>query len=94
MSQKEIILKLLDFLHSQVISSGGDGDALWYTEYFTLDFILPMLEEYNNNLKFKWGITLKDGYISWGEGQEGVIITDREDIYKNAPEFQECIVRY
>lgn len=89
------LTKIIDFLYSEVIRSGGDGDALWYSEYYNVKDILPLIEQYNNSLKFKWEIAHDEErqIINWGQGQEGVIITNDEDIYKNSPIWQQCLIK-
>ena len=39
------IKELINWLIAEVISAGGDGDALWYSHYYHVDEILPILQE-------------------------------------------------
>jgi hypothetical protein len=92
--QKKHLLKLIDFLYYEVLSAGGDGDALWYSKYYPVKDILPLIEEYNSKLKFKWEIKGDDKNIYWGESQEGMIITNDEEVYKKSPSWQQCLIKY
>lgn len=94
--QKQHLLKLVDFLYLEVISSGGDGDALWYSKHYDIKDILPLIQEYNSNLKFKWLVEYDEGrkLISWWYDQECCLITNNEEIYKNAPSWQQILINY
>ncbi len=89
------LLKLIDFLYYEVGQAGGDGDALWYSRFYKVENIFPLVQEYNNSLKFPWNecILDEDG-INWGQGQEGVLITNNEEFYKNAPGWQQILIKY
>ena len=93
-NNKEHLLKLIDWLYQEVISAGGDGDALWYSKYFDVKDILKLVEEYNETLRYKWKVSFDEDrkLISWEDGQEGILITNNREIYLNAPEWQQCIV--
>jgi len=91
---KTHLLKLIDFLYNEVISASGDGDALWYSKYYDVKDILYLIEEYNNQLKFKWEIRGNDKNIYWGKDQEGMIITNDEEVYKNSPSWQQILIKY
>ncbi|MEK6880703.1 MAG: hypothetical protein AABY22_13885 [Nanoarchaeota archaeon] len=91
---KQHLLKLIDWLFNEVISSGGDGDALWYSKYFDVKDILNLIKEYNEKLEHKWRIDFDETrkLISWWDDQESVLITNNEEIYKSAPSWSQCIV--
>ena len=91
--QKQIVLKLLDYLYHEVISSGGDGDALWYSKYYKISEILPLVHEYNKTLSFPWEVRIIDNCIEWGDYQEWVTITNDEEMYKNSPTWQQCLIK-
>lgn len=67
---KERIPQIIDLIYREVISACGDGDALWYSKYYSVEEILPYIEAYNKNLRFPWTIEVKDKTISWGDYQE------------------------
>lgn len=92
--QKKHLLKLVDFLYCEVCSAGGDGDSLWYSRFYNVKDLLPIIEEYNDKLKFKWKIDTDDKNIYWGEHQEGMIITNDEEKFNNSPEWIQCKIRY
>jgi len=76
---KEHIKSLLKWLYDESFSAGGDGDALWYSRYFNVKDILPLVEEVNSTLKYPWKVELKDDTeIHWFDGQECVVITNKE----------------
>lgn len=92
--QKEHLLKLIDFLYNEVGSAGGDGDALWYSKYYNVNDLYNLVKEYNDKTKFKWEIQLDAPNLLWGENQEWVLITNDEDVYNNAPRWQQIIIKY
>lgn len=93
---KEHLLNLIDWLYKESLSAGGDGDALWYSEYYDVKDILPLIHEYNNKLEYKWKVDFNDGkkLISWWDNQECVLITNNEEIYKTSPIWQQVLLRY
>ena len=90
-SEKKHILNLLDWLHTEVISSCGDGDAFWLSKHYTLYELYPIVVEYNSTLKWPWEVKLEPDCINWGEGQEGVIITNSKEFFdKWLPSWSQC----
>lgn len=92
--RKEHLLKLIDFLHQEVLSACGDGDGLWYSKYYDIKDILPLVEEYNSKLKFPWKITVDAKTIHMDDNQESLMITNDEELYKNAPSWQQILIKY
>ncbi len=93
---KKHLLHLIDFIHNEVLRSGGDGDGLWYSEYYNVKDIFPIVIEWNNKLPYKWqNIDYNNiDLISISRDQEGFIITNNEEIYKNAPGWQQILIKY
>lgn len=91
---KKHIKNFLNFLLDEVVSSGGDGDALWYSRFYDIKDIYPIVEEVNKELNYSWKIKLEDDHINWGHHQEGIIITNNEEIYKNSPSWQQILIKY
>ncbi len=91
---KPRIMTLIDFLYKDVISACGDGDALWYSYFYDVKDILKLVEEYNSQLLHKWEIRVYDDHINWGHEQEGIIITNNEELFNNAPSWQQVLIRY
>jgi hypothetical protein len=83
---KEHLMKLIDLIYNEVIDAGGDGDAVWYSRFYDINDILPLIKEYNDKLKFPWEIHIKDKRIDWGNDQEWAIITNDENEYNGFPE--------
>jgi len=87
------IIRILKFLYEDVKDAGGDGDALWYTRYYSIDDILEVLNVLNYPY-FKIEVSDDKKTIFWGEGQEGIVITTDESIYLNAPKWQQILIKY
>jgi len=85
---------LLDFLYHSVLSEGGDGDALWYTRFYDLDDIQKIVEEYNDDYAIRWKIKREGNFLTWGDNQEWIFITDDEDTFKNQPDWIVIKLRY
>ena len=87
-------MKLIDFIYHEVVSSGGDGDALWYSKFHNVIDILPLIKEYNDKLKFPWKVEFDGRTINWGDDQEWAMITNDEDLYKMVPSWSQITIRY
>ena len=87
---------LLNWLLDIVGSAGGDGDAIWYSLFYDVREILPIVEKLNK--KVKWEIELKekqDGrYIAWWSGQECILITNSETMWNQRPSWQQCSIQF
>ncbi len=92
-NRKEHLLKLIDFLYHEVLSAGGDGDALWYSRFYDIKDILPLIEEFNSKLKYPWEINWNPNGINWGNGQEWALITNSEECYKDCQNWQ-AVIKY
>ena len=94
---RERIDSLLGVLHAEVVSSSGDGDAMWYTRYYKLDEIEELLHHYNEENNIGWEIEryeFNDRVILWGIDQEGVIITDDAEEFESSPDWIQMKIRY
>ena len=90
---KELTENMFNTLSTAVLSEGGDGDALWYTRYFDLEDICKSLQEYTGPKG--WIIeVLEDATITWGEGQEWVVITDDEERFNSSPDWIQMKIKY
>jgi hypothetical protein len=94
LNEQKRLLQLIDFLYNDVMSAGGDGDGLWFTRYYSLDDILELVKQYNDSLHFKWDVTKSEDCIIWADGQEGLVITTNENVYNNAPSWQQILIKY
>ena len=88
---KDHIKNLLSWILDEVISAGGDGDALWYSKFYSVDEILPIVEECN---KYGWKIEKHSDRISWWDNQEGITITNNEQHWNDAPSWQQVMIKY
>ena len=89
---RDHIKNLITWLYEEVSSAGGDGDALWYSRYFHVDEIFPIVEELN--VGFKWNIKKEADYISIDENQEGMLITNNEKHWNESPSWQQVKIYY
>lgn len=92
--QKRHLTNLIAWLYDEVKSAGGDGDALWYSRYFYVKDIFPLVQEFNSGHKYPWQLALSDDRIDWWNGQESILITNNEELYKNAPSWQQVLLKY
>lgn len=91
--QKNHVRNILNVLYTDCISAGGDGDAFWYVRLYNLNDIFELIKEYNQTLAFPFAtVELKDDGIHWGENQEWIFITDKEDIYSNSPSWLQLVL--
>lgn len=91
---KHHLFNLISFIHDEVISSSGDGDFLWYSQIYNVKDIFCIVKDFNETLKIKWDIESKgDKTITASRGQEGFIITNDEEVYKNAPFWQQGLLK-
>ena len=51
-TNKEHITTLLKWLVYEVKSACGDGDAIWYSQFYDINAILPLVEELNKDIKW------------------------------------------
>lgn len=92
---KNHIFTLLSFLHSEVMSSGGDGDALWYTKLYDLNDIFELVKEFNELNSIGWEIHHQEtNQILWGKDQEGVSIIDDKSYFDGAPDWYQIKIQY
>lgn len=95
---KEHTFKLLQFLRDEILSAGGDGDAVWFTKLFELDDIALLLKEFTALHAKEWIVTEESNdygrYLTWGVDQEWAIITDSEAIFKSQPDWYQMKIQY
>ena len=81
-------------MYLDCVSSGGDGDAHWFTRHFTLDEIMPVLVEYNSGLPRPFVIEIRGGEtILWFDNQETMVITTDESLLMDALECGQLIIK-
>lgn len=100
--EKETFYYLLNFLFEGIRLSGGDGDGIWYSKYFWIDeiykFILDHRSDNNLYLPSSWEVTLREKtethekHLYLGHGEEGLIITNSEQMFDNRPSWQEISI--
>lgn len=94
-SQKHI-LKLIGWLFDEVSSAGGDGDGLWYSKYYDVKDIYPLVEKFlqsDKSFKF-WALSADEKTIFASNHQEFLTITNDENLWNNAPSWQQVLIKY
>ena len=90
----ERLIPLIEWLIDEVISSSGDGDSLWYSPHVKVSVIKDFIIEHKLMPKC-WGIVLEtEDTLVIGENQEGLIITNDIEQYKNVPSWVQAVIRY
>ena len=86
--------RLLDFLVDEVLSSGGDGDAIWYVRDKSLDFMKELCEQYAREKSLSWRVDWDKGcnYLNFGDGQEWITITISRQVFNSRPSWQQISV--
>jgi len=88
LDNKSHIKILLSWLYEECNSSGGDGDALWYSRFYNTEDIFPILKEFNHSLAYPYKtVELIEGDINWGQEQEWILITNKIEKLQNSPEW-------
>lgn len=90
---EEHLTKIIDLLYNECMSAGGDGDAMWYSRYYSIDKILPLVQKYNSTLKFPLTVEHSDTVINWYDGQEGIVITTDESVYLSCPSWVQMVLK-
>ena len=83
---------LISWLWEECRSSGGDGDALWYSEKYSVEDLLPLVQEVSENSK--WNISCDGKTILWTHEQEWVEITNNKELFDNSPSWIQVKIRY
>jgi len=90
---KEHVITFIKWLIDEVKSSGGDGDGIWYSRYYSTSDIKELIID-NGLLPDHWMIEVGDEYISMGENQEWLIITNSEKNYNNQPDWAQIVIKW
>ena len=84
---------IIKWLFDEVISSGGDGDGIWYSKnyqvYDIFDFIMA-----NELLPKDWEIFEIDWGYSFTHEQESLIITNEKKFFDNRPIYQQVLLEW
>jgi len=94
---KEHLTNLLKWLVYEVKSACGDGDAIWYSKFYDINDIFPLVEELNKEVKWNSDLVKMPcgrEYIYWGANQEDIIITNDTRLWINRPSWQQCSIQY
>lgn len=85
------IRDLLIWLEKEVLSAGGDGDAFWITEYYSIEEILPIVDNLNSSIwSNHWKIDVKENSITMNNLQEGFVITTDKNY--GIPSWAQCVI--
>lgn len=86
---------LIQWLWDEVKSSGGDGDAIWYSRYYDVNDIFPLVDEFNREQKYSFEeCELVCDTIYWSDQQEGIIITNSKLLWDTIPDWQQVSLRW
>jgi hypothetical protein len=88
---KEHALGIINWLLEEVISSGGDGDGIWYSKYFSCESIYNFILENIDEIKYIEHMTMNMEYdrIIIFDNQESLEITNREESFTERPNWQQ-----
>lgn len=90
---KEHIKYLIKWLYDEMMSAGGDGDALWYSENYNVNDICSLFIEFNSTLRFPKKIEWLDGKtFNFGDYQEWITVTNDKKIFDTRPNWQQATV--
>lgn len=84
------IKEILRWLIKEVYSASGDGDAIWYSKYYKIEDIKQLLIDVLKELDSNWKVVIDEYGLQAGIDQEGLIITNNENVWNNRPEWQQC----
>lgn len=88
------LFNLIKWLIEEVRSMGGDGDGIWYTRNYHIDYIYNFIKE-NNLLPSYWNIEIENNsYLYLGENQESLIITDDKKLFNSRPSWQQVAIEW
>jgi len=90
---KKHLTVLINFLIDEVFSAGGDGDGLWYSQFFRSEDIIKLMIE-GNLIPRGWTIQNDGSTYTIGEYQESLTISNDETVYTNAPSWQQILIKY
>ena len=93
-NENKHIKNLLIWIHDEVCSAGGDGDAWWHvSDSYKLEDIFELVKEVNETELglFKWKVSYnaEKSTIMWGKEQEGAVIFQGENI---VPSWAQCVI--
>ncbi len=89
----EHIKTIIKWLFDEVLSSSGDGDGIWYSNFFDINDIANFIEE--NQLAPKhFTCERHEDRIYYGQGEEWLIITNNEALFNTRPSWQQVALVY
>lgn len=91
---KPHLIILINWLFDEVISAGGDGDAFWYSRYFSTKDLLPLVEEVRIAKNLNFDIVATDDTLTCHSGQECLLITNKESTYLSFPSWGQVKIVY
>lgn len=91
---KEHVTALIKWLIEEVMSSGGDGDGIWYSRTYSVAAIKELIETGKLVPKF-WRLEQDSAdSFSIGDGQEWLFITNNESHFTSRPDWQQVALVY
>lgn len=89
---REHLKTLICWLRDEALSAGGDGDAFWFSRFFRVEDLLPLVQEING--LSNWAVGLQGKTISWTYYQTTVVITNDEEMFNQAADWWQVKMRY
>ena len=86
------IKNIYNWLLLEVLSSGGDGDGIWYSRFYNVNDIINLLKDETD--KF-WNIKKEseETYLIYNN-QESLLITNNKNTFDNRPKEQQVSLEY
>ena len=91
---KQHSINIVRWLLDEILASGGDGDGIWLSEYFSIQNIKEFILK-EGLLPHGWKIVSESGdTIVIGESQECLVITNSKKVFDERPEWQQVALVY
>ena len=91
-SDKQHLSALISWLIDEVLRSGGDGDGIWYSKFYSVDSIKQLIKD-KSLLPKGWKI-FGETFCSFSIGyeQEWLKITNNKEDFDGRPSWQQVVV--
>jgi hypothetical protein len=90
----EHIKTLVKWLFEEVQSAGGDGDGIWYSEYYKVSDIKDLIDSEYLCPPYWYVSKTNDDRISYDLDHECLVITNNEDDFTNRSSRQQVAIQY
>jgi hypothetical protein len=95
MNNEKIVISFIQWLWDEVRSASGDGDAIWYSKFFNVKELFPLVEKFNKEQDYPFKeCKLEGDIIYWTDNQESIIITNNVELWNRKPDWQQVSIRW